>query len=41
MSKVKFIQITAKDVSDYSDKLGKSLRDYPGAIIFVANNGAG
>lgn len=41
MSKVKFIQITATTVEDYNKKILKALTDYPGAIIFVANNGEG
>lgn len=41
MSKVKFIQITATTVANYQTKINKALEDFPGAIIFVANNGEG
>lgn len=41
MSKVKFIQLTASTIEDYNKKILKALTDYPGAIIFVANNGEG
>jgi hypothetical protein len=41
MSKVKFIQLTATNSSDYQTKINKALVDHPGAIIFVANNGDG
>lgn len=41
MSKVKFIQLTAASSTDYQTKINKALGDHPGAIIFVANNGAG
>ena len=41
MSKVKFIQLTATTTEDYKSKIEQTLQSYPGAIIFVANNGAG
>ena len=39
MSKVKFIQLTATSTTDYQSKIAQALQSYPGAIIFVANNG--
>lgn len=41
MSKVKFIQLTATTIEDYQPKIEQALQSYPGAIIFVANNGEG
>lgn len=41
MSKVKFIQLTATNSTDYQTKIDKALVDHPGAIIFVADNGDG
>lgn len=41
MSKVKFIQLTATSTTDYQSKIAQTLQSYPGAIIFVANNGEG
>ena len=41
MSKVKFIQLTATSTTDYQSKIEQTLQSYPGAIIFVANNGDG
>lgn len=40
MSKVKFIQLTAT-AENYQSKIEQALQSYPGAIIFVANNGEG
>ena len=39
MSKVKFIQITAANTDDYNQKISQTRQSYPGAIIFVTNNG--
>lgn len=39
MSKVKFIQITAANTDDYNQKISQIRQSYPGAIIFVTNNG--
>lgn len=41
MSKVKFIQLSASSKSQYDTKLADAQSSYPGAIIFVANNGEG
>lgn len=41
MSKVRFIQLTVNDGENYQTKIDQALIDYPGAIIFVTDNGKG